>query len=102
MNIATVPSRTNPTQMLTISNSSVSSKPCPGNSISSTPDNSRTPGDVSHINAAKHGCESFPVRLAIALRGNRNDGNGGGGIDNIVSGGGPTSKHCGPHILSCV
>lgn len=91
MKIATTPSRINPTHKLIIINSNVSSNPLPGNSISSTPDNSRAPGDVSHMNAAKHGCESLPVRLAMALRGSKNDGNGGGGIDNIVSGGGPTS-----------
>lgn len=91
MKMATMPSRINPTHKLMMISRRVSSNPWPGNSMSSTPDNSRTPGDVSHMNAAKHGCESLPVRLAIALRGNRNDGSGGGGIDNIVSGGGPTS-----------
>lgn len=95
--MAMAPNSISPTHRLIIINSNVSSNPWPGNSINSTPDSSRTPGDVSHMNAAKHGCESFPVRLAIALRGNRNDGNGGGGMDSIVSGG--ASKHSGPHIL---
>lgn len=31
----------------------------PGNSMYSIPDCSRGPGDDSHMNAAKHGCESF-------------------------------------------
>lgn len=91
MKITMAARRMSPTHRLIIINSKVSSNPWPGNSMSSMPDNSRTPGDVSQINAAKHGCESFPVKLAIALRGSKNDGNGGGGMDKIVSGGGPTS-----------
>lgn len=43
------------------------------------------------MKAAKQGCDSFPERATIALRGSRNDGKGGGGIDKIMSGGGPTT-----------
>lgn len=65
--------------------------PFPGNSMYSIPACSLGPGDGSHINAAKQGCESFPDNATIALRGTRNVGKGGGGIDRILSGGGPTS-----------
>lgn len=77
-----------------------SSIPLPGNSIYSIPDCSRGPGDGSHMNAAKQGCESLPDSATIALRGSRNDGNGGGGIDRMLSGGGPTSKQLLPHMFA--
>lgn len=59
---------------------------------------SRGPGVGSHMKAAKHGCESLPDRATIALRGNKNVGSGGGGIDRMLSGGGPTDMQLLPHI----
>lgn len=91
MKTAMAPNKMSATQTLMMISSKVSSIPRPGNSINCTPASCRTPGAVSHINAAKQGSESFPVRVASALFGSKNDGNGGGGMDNIVSGGGPTS-----------
>lgn len=64
--------------------------PLPANSMNSMPP-SRGRGLGSHMKAAKQGCDSFPERATIALRGSRNDGKGGGGIDKIMSGGGPTT-----------
>lgn len=93
------PSNKTPTQHDTRMNNLASSIPLPGNSMYSIPDCSRGPGDGSHINAAKHGWESLPDKATIALRGNKNDGNGGGGIDKILSGGGPTSKQLLPHMF---
>uniref|UniRef100_A0A1B0APK0 Uncharacterized protein n=1 Tax=Glossina palpalis gambiensis TaxID=67801 RepID=A0A1B0APK0_9MUSC len=49
---------------------------------------SRGWGFGSHIKVAKHGCESFVEAAITDVFGNKNDGNGGGGIDNIESGGG--------------
>lgn len=59
---------------------------------------SRGPGVGSHMKAAKHGCESLPDRATIALRGNKKVGSGGGGIDRMLSGGGPTDIQLVPHI----
>ena len=72
-----------PTHDETNTNSQVSLIPFSGNSINSIPECSRGPGDVSHMNAAKQGCESFPDNATMALRGSKNVGNGGGGIDRI-------------------
>lgn len=95
-----VPSMITATHEVTIINSQVSSRPCPVSSINSIPGCTRGPDADSHINAAKHGSDSLAVSEATnALLGNRNAGNGGGGIDKMESGGGPNSKHCGPHIF---
>lgn len=46
------------------------------------------PRPGSHIEAAKHGIEwLFPGKIRSELLGSRNEGKGGGGIDNIASGG---------------
>lgn len=87
-----------PTSDATTTNNHASLKLFPGNSIYSSPDCSRDLGE-SHIWAAKHGCESFCVSAINAVFGTKNDGNGGGGIDTIELGGGPTSKHW-IHIFS--
>lgn len=92
INVKTVINKMMPTSDATTTNNHTSLKLFPGNSIYSSPDCSRDLGE-SHIWAAKHGCESFCVSAIKAVFGTKNDGNGGGGIDTIELGGGPTSKH---------
>lgn len=48
--------------------------------------------DVSHMKAAIQDSELLAGRGAIAFRGSRNDDKGGGGIESIISGGGPNSE----------
>lgn len=83
------PSINTPTHDEIKTNSQVYSMPAlgPVSSTNSIP-LSRGCGLGSHIKVAKHGCESLLGDSNAAVLGNRNDGKGGGGIDNIESGGG--------------
>lgn len=48
--------------------------------------------DGSHMKAAMQDSELLGGRGASAFRGSRKEDSGGGGIDRIISGGGPSSE----------
>lgn len=76
------------------------------NSINSMPVCSRNEPDEdrdgSQTYAAKQGCVLLPETATMALRGTRKAGKGGGGMDRIELGGGPSSTQSPMHIVVVV